>query len=193
MILIGQDYDHIRERLIPILSATGCNFVFAPYMGAGLGLTTMRACKDLAYPSRIITTNLDADDLISADFFAILRSQHYPRYGNASISFWSGSNYMPDENKYYHASYPANPFLSLYEPCRMPHEAQTVFFRMHTEQMDFVQHRLFPRTYYPMWSSIIHGGNLANLSLIETNRVSFQETDDLHRRFGLGDNPTFRI
>ena len=36
-----------------------------------------------------------------------------------------------------------------------------------------------------MWASVIHGGNLANNSLIETNRVSFKETSLLHQRFGI--------
>jgi hypothetical protein len=36
-----------------------------------------------------------------------------------------------------------------------------------------------------MWASVVHGGNLANLSLIETNRLSFRETEALHQRFGL--------
>jgi hypothetical protein len=92
---------------------------------------------------------------------------------------------MPNEDLYYHSSYPNNPFLSLYENVRSVHESQTIFFRMHTEVLDHVRHQIFPRSYYPMWSSVIHGGNLANLSLIETNRVSFRETSILHQRFGL--------
>jgi hypothetical protein len=185
VILIGSKHEQISERLKPILSRTGCNYVFAPYIGIGLGLSTMLACKNIEYPARVVTTNLDADDLVSADFFDVLRNQHFPESGNAITSFCSGCNYMPDEDKYYHSSYPNNPFLSLYEKIRSAHEAQTIFFRMHTEIMEHARHQIFPRSYYPMWASVIHGGNLANLSLIETNRVSFQETRLLHQRFGL--------
>jgi hypothetical protein len=56
---------------------------------------------------------------------------------------------------------------------------------MHTEISEHVRHQITPRTYYPMWASVVHGGNLANLSLIETNRLSFRETEALHQRFGL--------
>lgn len=185
VLLIGSQHDHIRERLEPILQRTGCRIIFAPYIGVGLGLTTMLACGDIAYPCRVVTINLDADDLVSTDFFDVLRQLDYPSIGNATVSFASGCNYMPNENLYYHSSYPNNPFLSLYEQVRGPHEAQTIFFRMHTEISDHVRQQILPRSYYPMWASVVHGGNLANLSLIETNRLAFRDTEALHQRFGL--------
>jgi hypothetical protein len=185
VLLIGSHHQHIRRRLESILQHTGCRTVFAPYIGVGLGLTSMLACEDIAYPCRVITTNLDADDLVATDFFDVLRNLTYPSSGNATVSFASGCNYMPDENTYYHSSYPNNPFLSLYEDIRGAHEAQTIYFRMHTEISEHVRHHITPRTYYPMWASVVHGGNLANLSLIETNRLSFRDTEALHQRFGL--------
>ncbi|MFM7265124.1 MAG: glycosyltransferase [Cyanobium sp.] len=185
VLLIGSQHDHIRDRLETILEHIGCRIIFAPYIGVGLGLTTMLACADIAYPCRVVTTSLDADDLVATDFFDMLRHSDYPRSGNAIVSFTSGCNYMPHENTYYHSSYPNNPFLSLYEEVRGPHEAQTIFFRMHTEISNYVRHQITPRSYYPMWASVVHGGNLANLSLIETNRLSFRDTEALHQRFGL--------
>lgn len=185
VLLMGSDHAHIRERLEPIVQRTGCRTLFAPYIGVGLGLTTMLACDDIPYPSRVVTTNLDADDLVATDFFDVLRHVDYPRGGNATVSFASGCNYMADEDTYYHSSYPNNPFLSLYEEIRGPHEAQTIYFRMHTEISNHVRYQITPRSYYPMWASVVHGGNLENLSLIETNRICFRDTETLHQRFGL--------
>ena len=185
VILINANQDSVRQRLEKILARTGCNYVFAPYEGLIISRSIAKACKDICYPANIITTNLDADDLVSSDFFAVLRSQDYPSEGNACVSFCSGSNYMPDSDLYFHSSYPCNPFLSLYETCRGEGEIQSIFFRMHVDIMEFTARHILPRSYYPMWASVIHGGNLANNSLIETNRVSFKETSLLHQRFGI--------
>lgn len=185
VVLVGQQQQAVEEKIGSILKRTGTNYVIAPYQGLGLPLTAMLACKDLTYPAKIITSNLDADDLISSNYFAILKSLQFSEKGNTGISFCSGCNFIPDSNIYFHSSYPNNPFLSLYEVCRSPQEAQTVFFRMHTELLDFTRHNIFPRTYYPMWASVLHGGNLSNMSLVETNRISFREIDILGKRFGL--------
>ena len=56
---------------------------------------------------------------------------------------------------------------------------------MHTEISNHVRYQITPRSYYPMWASVVHGGNLENLSLIETNRICFRDTETLHQRFGL--------
>jgi hypothetical protein len=184
VILVNANQINIHRRLENVLARTGCNYVLAPYEGLSIPRTITKACSDISYPANIITTNLDADDLVSSDFFAVLRSLDYPCEGNACVSFCSGSNFMPDLDLYFHSSYPCNPFLSLYETCRSEGEVQSVYFRMHTDVMRFTAHHLMPRSYYPMWASVVHGGNLANNSLIDTNRVSFRETSLLHQRFG---------
>ena len=185
VVLIDSNQAWIAERLNLLIGGNGINYKIASYSGMGLGLTTLLACDGIEYPNNIITTNLDADDCVSADFFAIIRGLNFSNSGNTAISFVSGSQYMPDTDLYFHSSYPNNPFISLQEYCSSPHEAQSVFFRMHAEQADFVRNHIFPRTYYPMWASVIHGGNLANSSLIETNRVAFSDSDLLNKRFGI--------
>lgn len=185
VILVGHNQERIQDRLSYILERTSCNYVFAPYEGLSQSASIAKACKSISYPARVITTNLDADDLVSCDFFAVLRSQAYPGQGNACVSFCSGCNYMQEIGRYYHSSYPSNPFLSLFETCRYKHELQTVYSRMHIDIMNFVSSLIFPRSYYPMWASVVHGGNLANNTLIETNRISFHETDLLDQRFGI--------
>ena len=185
VILIGENQVEVSNRLQSILKHLDCKIVIAPYFGASIPLTVMISLKDLEYPASIVTTNLDADDMLSSDFFAVLKSLQFQDCCNICVSFCSGSNYMVEDGIFYHSSYPDNPFLSLYETCRSPHEAQTVFFRMHTELMSFVRNTIFPRSYYPMWSSVIHENNLANRSLIETNRISFAEVGLLNQRFGI--------
>ena len=91
MLLIGSQHDRIRQRLEPILQRTGCRTLFAPYIGVGLGLSTMLACEDIIYPCRVVTTNLDADDLVATDFFDVLRNLTYPNSGNATVSFYGST------------------------------------------------------------------------------------------------------
>jgi hypothetical protein len=185
VLLIGENQGDISSRLQNMLSHLDCNVIIAPYFGASLSLTIMQSLKDLEYPARIVTSNLDADDMISSDFFAVLKSICFLNHGNTAVSFCSGANYMVEDGTFYLSSYPGNPFLSLYETCRGPHDAQTVYFKMHTELMSFVKHMILPRSYYPMWASVIHENNLANRSLIETNRISFSENTLLNKRFGI--------
>jgi hypothetical protein len=185
VILINENQKEVSNRLKKLTAVAGCKCIIAPYQGISLGSTVVRACDDIKFPSSIITTNLDTDDVISSDYFAVLRSLHLSSSSTTGISFCSGANYVLSENRYYHSSYPNNPFLSLYEFSRSASDALTIFFKMHTELLDNARYNIFPRSYYPMWASVIHDDNLANRSLLETNRVSFAETEELHRRFGI--------
>jgi len=159
-----------------------------PYSNLNLADTTKDFSKRFIYPCEVLTTNLDADDLISSDFFAHFASLEFDNNKikeGIGISYPGGSNYVPDTRKFYLSTYPDNPFLTYAELVISSVQLLTVFFKMHTELFNFAPNALYLRSYYPMWSSVIHGGNLANNSLLETNRIELGNEDEIRKRFGI--------
>jgi len=189
LILVNENHSSdFLASLTEMLNTYTGHWHIIPFPNLNLADTTKEFAKQFKYPSEILTTNLDADDLISSDFFAHFASLKFDQVKvkeGIGISYPGGSNYVPESKKFYLSTYPDNPFLTYAELVNDPSELKTVFFKMHTELLSFSPNELYLRSYYPMWSSVIHGGNLANNSLLETNRIELGNEDEIRKKFGI--------
>lgn len=147
-----------------------------------------QSLSDIKYPAEIRMTRLDSDDLISSCFFAKINALKFTKeelLEGITVSFPGGCNYISETDSFYYSSYPENPFLTFIEYVKKPNELKTVFFRMHTEMCKPPHLARFLRSYYPMWSTIIHENNLANDSLISTNLIELSTKEFIKKKFGI--------
>lgn len=186
VILIADVSEGLAGKLESLL--VGFNYKIVVYDGRGLSETIRSALEDLTYPEEIRMTRLDTDDLLASDFFAKVSEVVLPDEileDGVALSFPGGANYSTNEKAFYFSSYPANPFLTYAQRVGSSGELNTVFMCMHIDLLKVAKHQHMIRSYHPMWASVIHSTNLANDSLIETNRVAFNDQSYIRKKFGV--------
>lgn len=106
----------------------------------------------------LMSTRLDSDDCLMSDFigttYHLLGASTVP----VAISFPNGLQYFSQKKWTFRITYPYNHFLTLCEKGDVAHSALGYD---HTRIQDDVPLRL-EYTPQPMWTEIVHGGNIAN-------------------------------
>ena len=165
----------------------GLSYQFIEYTGLSIPESIRRELSNFEFPIEVRMSRLDTDDLVSSDFFARIKALNISvedaKLGVA-VSFPGGCNYVVYEDNFYYSSYPSNPFLTLVEFLESPLEAKTVYWKMHTEMLTPDLRVRYERSFYPMWSSVIHHTNTANDSLVKTNTVCLSPKDYIKKRMG---------
>jgi hypothetical protein len=161
---------------------------FVEYTGLSIPEAIKHELADLEFPVEIRMSRLDADDLISSDFFARIKALNISvedaKLG-VIITFPGGCNYVSYEDRFYYSSYPNNPFLTFVELINSPTDAKTVYWKMHTEMVSSGLITRYERSFHPMWSSVIHNANTANDSLVKTNTVCLSDNEYIKKKMGI--------
>jgi hypothetical protein len=178
-----------KRQLLAALGGIGCDILFGDAAeGRSLTRTIEKQVHEHAKQSifsRIITIRLDSDDLVGSFYIAAIRAAAKDIQSETCVlSFPGGCNFVPNENVFFFSSYPCNPFLGYLEPFSIS-GLKSVFKKMHIDMIDGSESSYLIRQNRPAWASVIHGGNLANTSLLTDNKYTIGPTLDLLRLFGI--------
>lgn len=169
-------------------ASAGVAVRFCAYSGRSMTQSIRDALRqELGQSQEVMTTRIDTDDVVAADFFARLRTVKVDReraLRKVGVSFPGGANLDMTSGEFFYSAYPNNPFISLIECPADPSEFVSVMSFSHVD-LDTLPSVIHLRSFQPMWASCIHDDNLANQSLAATNRQPLLRQRALLERFGL--------
>lgn len=106
----------------------------------------------------LISTRLDSDDCLAADFTdtvpQLISTQDVPY----AISFPTGLQYFSHKGWNFRIIYPSNHFLTIFEQGDAAHSALGYDHTLINQSMPLIM----KKEQQPMWTEIVHGGNIAN-------------------------------
>lgn len=106
----------------------------------------------------LISTRLDSDDCLMNDFISTTYNILGANTAPVAISFPNGLQYFSQKKWTFRITYPNNHFLTL---CEKGDSARSALGYDHTRIHDYIPLKL-EYTSQPMWTEIVHGGNIAN-------------------------------
>lgn len=106
----------------------------------------------------LMSTRLDSDDCLMSDFISTTHNLLDANIIPVAISFPNGLQYFSQKKWTFRITYPYNHFLTL---CEKGDSARSALGYNHTCIQDYVPLKL-EYTPLPMWTEIVHGGNIAN-------------------------------
>jgi len=189
-LVLAQDHgEKFNAALCSAIAAAETPYKILLYAGTEIKNTVSDylTASPFAGISRICTVRLDSDDLLAADYFARIETalgKVKNEQCDLGLSFPGGCILDVGRKKIYYSCYPDNPFIGLVETPNPDGSIATVFRKMHTELMQDVPRALYLRSNQPVWCSVVHGGNVANQSLLEGNLTPLADLAGLLRRFG---------
>ena len=189
-LILAQDHEpDFNVGLEATAEAAGVPFTVLRYSGKDIQRTVSDYLIESSFvrSERICTLRLDSDDLVGADYFARIQTVLAKEQNEArdlGISFPGGCTYDASLNQFYYSCYPDNPFIGLVENLDPNIGITTVFRKMHTELLQTLPRTLYLRSDQPIWCSVVHGGNVANESLLKSNPTPLSHRNELLRRFG---------
>lgn len=180
----------LNQEIDDLVAKAATPYSIIQYSGRNIPGTVSSFLQNhpLGSAKRICTVRLDSDDLISADYFARLRTcvDHCDSEQQSIGLSFPGGSILDDTNRtFYYSSYPDNPFISLIESISNDCNIQTVYTAMHHQLLSTLPKTMYLRTDRPMWCSVIHHSNLGNQSLLASQPTRLDDSETLMRRFGL--------
>lgn len=106
----------------------------------------------------LISTRLDSDDCLAEDFTDAITKNITLQTAPYAISFPIGLQYFSQQKWNFRITYPSNHFLTIFEP---GDAAQSALSYDHTRMSNYMPLIMTQET-QPMWTEIVHGGNIAN-------------------------------
>ena len=184
--------EDLRARLLSSLKGIQSDILFGD---AAKGQTLIRTISDTLLShidksrySRVISMRLDSDDLIASFYVASIRSAAAKIESESCVvSLPGGAIFEPLSSSFYYSSYPANPFIAYLEPLSSA-PLKTVFKKMHVDMLNGSDLSYYIRQDRPAWASVVHGGNLANMSLLGGSKYSVGPEKDILKLFGISNN-----
>lgn len=106
----------------------------------------------------LISTRLDSDDCLAVNFTDAITKFIQAKSVPYAVSFSTGLQYFSRKGWNFRITYPSNHFLTIFE---QGDSAQSALGYDHTRIDEYMPLIIGDKT-RPMWTEIVHGGNIAN-------------------------------